>query len=592
MEVVGSIVLSIVQSILFYGKELGISIILFLILANGILYYMLYKKNKIYNKKGSFLLIPILLLGSTYFIFANRVFYTMNLFILALLHILMYAIVTNNFIHIGNIAVDTAIDLEDAITITKEKTKKVIGKQKIVEKERMKKVAISLLFVFGIVGIILILLASADSIFASLFSGVRIFFRNMNMTIIWSLMLRIIIIAVVYLFFLNYTLKLQKEYKQEEKESKNIKNEYEFTIKLLLIVLNIIYLVFCFIQIQSLFAKINMQETFNYANYARTGFFQLMFVSIINFAIILVSNRYNKKLIKILNLLLVIFTIVIAISSMYRMYMYEMEYGLTYLRMLVYIILISEIACFIPIIISLFNKKLHFIKACFIIVLCVYCGINYMNLENIIIKKNMDRQSSVPVDYEYIASIASEDSFTILEEKLQEENRTTKEKLEIVDILLRLANNSKSLSLQEWNIAKAKMKNVDIQNLQEQRKALEEIYDEERKDEERKIEETITTKPKNYLYHEMINENEEYFVEQIDSVMGTAVWKIEKATNNKKDYQIVNERLVVSTPSKIKFFENGLGFLERPTSIYCEKSELLVTHDSGKTFETIQFPNR
>ncbi len=588
MEVVGSILLSIVQSILFYGKELGISIILFLILTNGILYYILYKKNKIYNKKGFFLLIPILLLGSTYFIFANRVFYTMNLFVLALLHILMYAIVTNNFIHIGNIALDTAIDLEDAITITKEKTNKMIGKQKIVEKERMKKLAISLLFVFAIVGIILILLASADSIFASLFSGVRIFFRNMNMTTIWSLMLRIIIIAVVYLFFLNYTLKLQKEYNQKEKKTKNVKNEYEFTIKLLLIALNIIYLVFCFIQIESLFAKINMQETFNYANYARTGFFQLMFVSIINFAIILVSNRYDKKLIKILNLLLVIFTVVIAISSMYRMYMYEMEYGLTYLRMFVYIILITEIACFIPILISLFNKKLHFIKACFVIVLCVYCGINYMNLENMIIKKNMDRQiSSVPVDYEYIASIASEDSFNILEEKLQEENRTTKEKLEIVDILLRLANNSKNLSLQEWNIAKAKMKNVDIKNLQEQRNTLEEFYDEERK-----IEETITTKSRTYLYHEMINENEEYFVEQIDSVMGTAVWKIEKATNNKKDYQIVNERLVVSTPSKIKFFENGLGFLERPTSIYCEKSELLVTHDSGKTFETIQFPNR
>ena len=165
-----------------------------------------------------------------------------------------------------------------------------------------------------------------------------------------------------------------------------------------------------------------------------------------------------------------------------------------------------------------------------------------------------------------------------------------KEKLEIVDILLRLANNAKSLSLQEWNISKAKMKNVDIENLQKERETLEKIYDEERKNEERKIEET--TKPSTYLYHEIINENEEYFVEQIDSVMGTAVWKIEKSTNDKKDYQIVNERLVVSTPSKIKFFENGLGFLERPTSIYCEKSELLVTHDSGKTFETIQFPNR
>ena len=48
----------------------------------------------------------------------------------------------------------------------------------------------------------------------------------------------------------------------------------------------------------------------------------------------------KEKNIKILNLMLVVFTIIIAISSMYRMHIYEMEYGLTYLIMLVYIILI------------------------------------------------------------------------------------------------------------------------------------------------------------------------------------------------------------------------------------------------------------
>lgn len=42
--------------------------------------------------------------------------------------------------------------------------------------------------------------------------------------------------------------------------------------------------------------------------------------------------------------------------------------------------------------------------------------------------------------------------------------------------------------------------------------------------------------------------------------------------------------------SKIKFFENSLGFLEKPTNIYCKSSELLITHDSGKTFNKIDFP--
>ena len=72
--------------------------------------------------------------------------------------------------------------------------------------------------------------------------------------------------------------------------------------------------------------------------------------------------------------------------------------------------------------------------------------------------------------------------------------------------------------------------------------------------------------------------------------MGTAWWRIHKITENGKKYNLINE-IEVTTPSKIKFFENGLGFLERPTSIYCGKAELLVTHDSGKTFEVINFPD-
>ena len=95
MEIVGSIILSITQSILFYGKEIGISMLLFEIICNGIMYYILYKKNKIKNKSGILLLIPIFLLSSTYFIFANKTFYISNIFVILLLNLIMYVIVTN-----------------------------------------------------------------------------------------------------------------------------------------------------------------------------------------------------------------------------------------------------------------------------------------------------------------------------------------------------------------------------------------------------------------------------------------------------------------------------------------------------------------
>ena len=128
-------------------------------------------------------------------------------------------------------------------------------------------------------------------------------------------------------------------------------------------------------------------------------------------------------------------------------------------------------------------------------------------------------------------------------------------------------------------------RDVDIQKLnieiEETRKEIKE---------EEKINEIISKGSKSYIYNEVINEDENYLVEQVDAVMGTAVWKISKLTDNGKNYSITNT-IEVTTPSKIKFFENGLGFIEKPTSIYCGKSELLITHDSGKNFETIKFPD-
>lgn len=570
--------------------------LLFEIICNGIVYYILHKKNKIQNKTGMLLIIPILLLSSTYFIFANKTFYIANIFIILVLNLIMYVILTNKKDYLTNylystfqLVTDTITGYKEGIDLSKQKSKEHIMKNRNIDKENIKKIAASVLIVSVVVGIVLMLLASADMIFANLFSGIERLLKNINIGTTFSFILRIIIIVIIYFLFLSLILKLQKEYKKEERKLKDSKGKYTFTIKLLLIALNIVYLVFCFIQIQSLFAKINISGSFDFASYARTGFFQLMFVSFINFGVILISNRYNEKrenIIKILNLLLILFTIIIAISSMYRMHMYEMEYGLTYLRTFVYIILVTEIISFIPVIAYIFNDNFDFIKWCFIIGISTYCIANYMNIENIIVRKNINRNNTHPIDYEYISNIISEDSYEILEERLQKEDISGEEKLDILNILLKIASNTKDLTWQEFNISKYKMQKRDI-NIQELNIEIEQTKKEIK---EEKNNEIISKEPESYIYNEVVSEDETYFVEQVDAVMGTAVWKIVKLTDNGKKYNIMNS-IEVTTPSKIKFFENGLGFIEKPTSIYCGKSELLITHDSGKTFENIKFPD-
>lgn len=590
MEIIGSIGVAISQSILFYGKEIGISMIIFEAILNGILLYIMNRKNKIINKNGLLLLIPIILLSSTYFIFASKVFYVSNIIIIIVLNILMYAITINKKGYFSKhlytafrISVDSLETVNEVIEYTKENAKSHIKDSNGIRKVDIKKLTTSILIVLAVVGVVIILLASADSIFAEMFSGIGKIITNLNIKNIVNTIIRIAIILAVYFLVLSFILKLQNQKHKEPKEIGNISDKYEFTLKLLLIALNLVYVVFCYIQISSLFARINVN--IDYATYARTGFFQLMFVSFINFAIILLSNKFNskkEKIIKVLNIFLVIFTIIIVLSSMFRMYMYEMEYGLTYLRTFVYIILLTELAIFVPTTIYIFNEKFDFIKTAFIIVLSVYCLINFINIEKIIISKNISRKATkVPTDYVYIQKIATEDSYKMLEEKLKE-NIESDKKVKIEKTLLHIINNNKEMKWQEFNISRWKVKQKNV-NKEELTKQIEEQINQIQEENE-KLKEA-----KRYLYDESISENERYTVEVLDQFPGMQVWAITKITDKGTKATEVN-KLTITAASKIKFYENGLGFLENPETIYCAKADLLVTYDSGKTFTKINFP--
>lgn len=462
MEIVGSFILSLVHSILLYGKELGVSMILFQIVFNLVMLYILQKKKRIQNKLGILLIIPILILSSTFFIFANRTFYIANIVIIIILDLLMYVITTNKKDYLSNHLYNTFELFSCTIAGWSEGgkyTKNALKtSNKNTDKEKLKKVIISLLIVVPIVGVVLMLLASADMIFANLFTGIEQFLSNINPRTVIDMIVRIIVIVVSYLLFLSLIFRLQNKYQREELNLEEDKPRDTFTIKMLLIVLNLVYLVFCFIQISSLFGKMNIGNNFDYATYARSGFFQLMFVSFINFIVLLIANKYNKKqekIIQILSLLLIVFTIIIAMSSMYRMYLYETEYGLTYLRMFVYIILITELVTFIPVIVYIFNRKFDFMKWSLAICLTSYCILNCMNIEKLIVTKNLTRNSIRSIDYKYILHIASEDSYDVLVNKLKA-GVSKNEEDKIIKVLMKINDHKKTLEWQEFNISKYK----------------------------------------------------------------------------------------------------------------------------------------
>ena len=378
--------------------------------------YILKKSNKIVNYQGFILIIPILLLASTYFIFYNLLFRSLNILAITLLVTIMCLWVTKKELKLPKLILK-GLNLIFAPFIyfgkVLEEVKVLFANRK--ENGKVKSIIKSILIALPIVLIVFILLMSADEIFADLFSGITNYFEKMlQINELISLVLRIAVIVFLVFYFSSFCYNLTSEntsYAKEYNINKKLKIQ-STTINIIYTMLNIIYLIFSIIQFTYLFTKAGISPDFDYANYARQGFFQLMFVSLINFGMIFVTqinkaeqSQKEKLYQKIMTIATAIFTGIIIVSAFMRMNLYEAEFGYTYLRLFVYVILITEFVLLIPTIAYLVNNKINMLKTTLLIVTTSYVILNYMNIDKIIATKNVNRYIENPekeLDFTYL----------------------------------------------------------------------------------------------------------------------------------------------------------------------------------------------
>ena len=391
---IGALFLSIWQYILFNKQSIGISAILFAIPLLYITIRLL--KGKVENKKTLLISIPIILLSITYFIFDNTMFRTINIVVIPLLYIIMTITSTSN-IQVKSIFKMIILFIIQPINYIGEVIKKIThlikSKENKEEAKKEKHNIIKAVF-FTIISalIVIALLSSADSEFSSLFSNILI---NLHFFSIPALVTKIFSIAIPFFYFAGFFMNmLDIDELFDESENKEIKKKDGFTIYMMITVLNVIYLIFCYTQIKSLFTI----ENIRYSSYARQGFFQLMMVSLINILMILKATdkdlketEKQKKYKKIICIIMLVFTLLIIISSLARMTLYQQNYGQTRLRILVDFILITEIILLIPTALYILKENIDLVKTYFIIIVIMYCVVNFCNIDYIIAKNNIDR---------------------------------------------------------------------------------------------------------------------------------------------------------------------------------------------------------
>ena len=390
--IISTILITIIYNfkIDFYLRSFIIPITIILIT-----YLINLKHNKlIINKNTLYILIPIFLIILNSFIFKVDISNKLLNIVILPITITYFILFLINSIHIFNFK-NICIFIEDSLSNLFSNLNKInILFKKDSKNQNILNIIIGLLIGIPICIILILLLKKADSYFDYFIQNIiNNLFNLINIKFIWK---NIFIIFFSFILTFSLFISFMVKRKDEITENKIIKLS-NITVSTILLLMNLVFMLFLITEISKLTTNfLHIPIEYTYAEYAREGFFQLLFITSINFIIILFiiykTNLKDNKIIKKLLLILIGFSILLIFNSYYRMFLYINAYTFTILRMQVILFLMLELIIFILLIKKIIsniksnNLKLYIkIFIIFYIINLYLCNKTIINLINKII---------------------------------------------------------------------------------------------------------------------------------------------------------------------------------------------------------------
>jgi len=409
--------IGILFDVLFYNKTSGISYPIFIASLLLVFFIIILISKVSINKRALVLIIPILALSIISGIYSNIVLRNLNFLLVPVLMITLSALATNinkapwsDFRFIADMIKRILIpfrSIHKPFTI-------FFGMISLDSRDKRKTVAskifIGVIISVPLLAIIIWLLSSADIVFKNLFTDIPF----------WTMVKHIFIVLPISIYIFSFIFSI---FKAKESNEKKVYSKIGWKLFIdptvlltILSLLNIVYIIFAVIQFAYLFGgdTFILPSSFSYAEYARRGFFELIAVTVINFAILFFGITFVKKesrkantVIKSFLSALVVFTFILLISAFYRMVLYEMAYGYTYLRIFVQAFMILLFLLFIINLVYIWYSRMPLISAYILCSLILFIILNFANVDVIIAKNNINRYHSTgEIDVDYLEELS------------------------------------------------------------------------------------------------------------------------------------------------------------------------------------------
>lgn len=275
-----------------------------------------------------------------------------------------------------------------------------------------------------IVLIVMPLLLSADDYFAFLSGQVLGWLEALLGEL--AVYLLIGLLAAPFLFSLLYALRRPKP--PAETRAQALPKADPVVAVVVLVLMDLLYALFLAAQSAALFGGaeyLRQASCLTYAQYARSGFFQLVAVAGINLTLVLLALQFTRqegavwRAVQILSTAMVGMSGVLLVSACYRMSLYVGTYGLSFKRFLTYWGMGILTILFAAVLWKIWRPGFCFFPVAFVVAIVGWLALNYCNVDYLVARYNVDfyqRQNTAVMNLDYLALELSYDALVPLYE--------------------------------------------------------------------------------------------------------------------------------------------------------------------------------
>ena len=421
-----SLIYAVIFTICLYENLEGIAVCLWTAASAVYIAYTVNSYGKRLKKDSSFLMAVMLLLGVATFCTGNPYMICLNYLAV---FILIVSLLLHNFY--DDVTWDFGKYIEEITVAAFGAVSRVgrpfgdcasfIAKKQGKPESRTRTIILGVCIAVPCIALLGGLLAAADMVFADMISKM---FANLSVP---SRAIEIILM-LVFGFLSSYcgvsyvSARTRKEFLEKTDHGDPV---LAITVTAMIAAL---YVAFCAIQIVYLFlGNGNLPEGITYAQYARHGFFQLLFICVLNLILVLTIKKYFREnhMLNVILLLLSVCTFIMTASSAYRMILYIRAYYLTFLRAFVLVALFTIAVLMAGVLVFVLKKEFPLVKYGVVAVSTIYLVFSFCHIDAIIAKYNLTRVENTPetVDYEYIACLST-DAASIIHDYLSQNPET------------------------------------------------------------------------------------------------------------------------------------------------------------------------